>query len=437
MIGVVMCLVALLALSRILSVTSGQRIERGKEAIVGEIAILATSDPEATLDSTPVVGALGLRGGFVDAGRLPNGIDPNWMDAFEEARVHAAATNTRSVAEVRQTDAELLVAVAPSEKGGFVWVGMVVQDPQYLRMWQAIVAVIAASTLLLVVTSFTAVSSVRRGAGDLKGSLASLASDLDAPVARPPLKELAEVADGISDLARALANSERERDSLRTELAHRERLAALGRVVAGVAHEVRNPLAAIKLRLDLAAADPVLSPTYQREFARTSDEIDRLDRLVRDLLLVAGQRRVAVARASLGDLVGERVELLQPWAKERGIELSCRGQANAEVAKEAVARAVDNLIRNAIEASPTGTEVKVEVAKESGQAVVRVEDHGPGVDPARAGELFEPFFTTKSEGTGLGLAISRAIANAHSGALIYHRECDATCFELSLGKALT
>ncbi len=140
---------------------------------------------------------------------------------------------------------------------------------------------------------------------------------------------------------------------------------------------------------------------------------------------------------SLGELVGERVGLLQPWAKERGVALTCSGEANAEVASEAVARAVDNLIRNAVEASPSGTELKVEIAPVKGEAVVRIEDHGPGVDPARAGELFEPFFTTKSEGTGLGLAISRAIANAHSGALIYHREGDATRFELSLGKALT
>jgi signal transduction histidine kinase len=100
-----------------------------------------------------------------------------------------------------------------------------------------------------------------------------------------------------------------------------------------------------------------------------------------------------------------------------------------------VARAIDNLVKNAVEASPAGAEVRVVVENDAGLAMVRVEDEGPGVAPERTRELFEPFFTTKSEGTGLGLAISRSIAASHGGTLTYARAGDRTRFSLSLGKA--
>src|SRR5262249_46654512 len=104
---------------------------------------------------------------------------------------------------------------------------------------------------------------------------------------------------------------------------------------------------------------------------------------------------------------------------------------------DAVSRAVDNLVRNAVEASPAEGTVEVQVLDDDhfAGARVRVLDHGKGVDDARAAELFEPFFTTKLDGTGLGLAISRAIAAAHRGTLTYAREQGVTCFELTFPRA--
>jgi signal transduction histidine kinase len=108
------------------------------------------------------------------------------------------------------------------------------------------------------------------------------------------------------------------------------------------------------------------------------------------------------------------------------------GDGAAEADAESVARAVDNLLRNAVEASPAGGTVALRVAQTADGVEVCVEDRGSGVEPARVSELFEPFFTTKSEGTGLGLAISRAIARAHGGDLTYARSGEVTRFSLSL-----
>jgi signal transduction histidine kinase len=249
-------------------------------------------------------------------------------------------------------------------------------------------------------------------------------------VPRPPVPELADLADHIASLAGALARAHVEEERLGTELAQRDRLAALGRVAAGVAHEVRNPLASIKLRVDLGRLKAGTPPELAAELAKVSDEITRLDRLVADLLVVAGRRRGPREETALGALVEKRAGLLSPWAGERGVRIHVSGDAPMALDADAVARAVDNLVRNAVEASPEGGAVEVLVLDDDRAARVRVLDHGAGVDDARRAELFEPFFTTKPEGTGLGLALSRAIAAAHGGTLTYAREGGRTCFEL-------
>jgi signal transduction histidine kinase len=240
-------------------------------------------------------------------------------------------------------------------------------------------------------------------------------------------------------MARDLLASREATDHLSRALAQKERLAALGRVAAGVAHEVRNPLASIKLRLDLTA-DGELPDGARKAIASASAEIARLDRLVSDLLLVAGNKLGPRRAVDLGSLTQARVEALRPWAAARGVTVRASGDGDADVDSEAVARALDNLLRNAVEASPSGAAVEVRVGHAGDGAapesmLVEIEDHGSGVAPARATELFEPFFTTKAEGTGLGLAISRAIARAHGGDVTYARAGAVTRFSLALPRA--
>jgi signal transduction histidine kinase len=104
---------------------------------------------------------------------------------------------------------------------------------------------------------------------------------------------------------------------------------------------------------------------------------------------------------------------------------------------DALTRAVDNLLRNAVEASPRGASVRARAGEtvQEGPAscFVQITDRGAGVPADRAAELFEPFFTTKADGTGLGLALARAVATAHKGTLTYMRDRDVTRFTLTLG----
>jgi signal transduction histidine kinase len=283
-----------------------------------------------------------------------------------------------------------------------------------------------------VATTAYAIVTVNRGAAALRGTLSALATDLSAPIPRPKLRELSDVADGIGRLAENLKRARAEEERLHQELAKQQRLAALGRVVAGVAHEVRNPLASIKLRLDLAAAAGALPALAEKAVANASSEITRLDRLVADLLVVAGRAIGPRETTSLGSLVRSRADTLAPWSTERGVIVDVLGDATASVHADSIARAIDNLLRNAVEASPSGGRVVIRIGPRERGVSVRIEDQGGGVPSGRVTELFEPFFTTKSEGTGLGLAISRAIARQHDGDVVYAREGAVTCFDLTV-----
>jgi signal transduction histidine kinase len=285
---------------------------------------------------------------------------------------------------------------------------------------------------VLVATTVRAAAVMQRGATELRNALTALSRDLEAPIPRSPLRELSDVADGIAGLVKSLADARREEERLARELSENERLAALGRVAAGVAHEVRNPLASIKLRLDLAGSVTRLPPEVERAIHHATSEIERLDRLVADLLVVAGRSTGPRAPLSLGQLARTRSEALAPWAAERQVEFRVQGEARVLAHADSLGRALDNLLRNAVEASPTRGRVQIEIDALGDVALLAVCDAGEGVAEMRHTELFEPFFTTKPGGTGLGLPLARSIARAHGGDVRYSRARNETRFELEL-----
>jgi signal transduction histidine kinase len=330
--------------------------------------------------------------------------------------------------------APALAAAAPVRGGGFAFATQAVVAGRETRGLRMVVLALALLTLGLVVSALRTLAAVERGVSALRASLAALARDLRTPVARPALRELDEVASGVAALANDLVRAQAQREELTRALADRERLAALGRVAAGVAHEVRNPLAAMKLRADLARASGEATPAVARDLEDIASEIARLDRLVGDLLFVAGRRSGPRQDADLAELVARRVSLLAVWARDKGVDVAAEGTGvRARFDADAVARAVDNLLRNAVEASSGGARVTVRVRERDGVVHVEFEDRGSGVPVEREAELFEPFFTTKPEGTGLGLALARAVASAHGGSLIYARDGGLTRFTLTFG----
>jgi signal transduction histidine kinase len=433
LLGVLTSAISLVALERALLLTEAQRHERARDAMVTELDRLSRLAPSPeSLRQTPTTSYIGLHAGWATGTADFAGLPAAWSRAVADVIGASSISRARVVRERPLGANTLIVAAQPSPTAPTTWVALQLTPSSYLRPWRWIVVVLALATALLVFTAVRGAWVFRKNAGALHATLAALGKDLAAPVPRPTMGELAGIADGIRRLAGDLREARATEARLSVELAQKDRLAALGRVAAGVAHEVRNPLASIKLRLDLTAAAEPLTPTAKLAIEAAAGEIARLDRLVSDLLLVAGQKAGPRRPVELGALVRTRAEALSPWSAARGIDIHVGGSGHTVANPESLARAVDNVLRNAVEASPQAASVEVLVAENDGQVEVRVEDRGQGVEAARAAELFEPFFTTKADGTGLGLAISRAIARAHGGELVYARVGEVTRFSLSL-----
>lgn len=454
----VACGASLTSIAWLARTSSDQRVARAEERVARETDRLLEAPAPEVRPRGMRRGLRTLRSGYLDGAghdRAPGlPLPPAARAARDEAVAESARTGDRAVRSVelrasllrprgpaaRDGDEDgggtLVIAAAPSPAGGHVWAASFVPQARGERLWRLGAALLTLTSLALVGAAVHTVLALRRGASTLDAGLRALARDLAARVERPQVEELAAVSDGITSLAGALQRSQGEGARLQQELARRERLASLGRVVAGVAHEVRNPMASIKLRVDLARRT-VLAPRADlggiaADLSEVSDEVARLDRLVVDLLTVSGRRVGPKREVDLGELVAQRARAAGELGAGRGVRVEPAGRCRASVDVDGLTRAVDNLLRNAVEASPDEAAVRAEVREEDGAAVIRVTDAGPGVPAERAGELFEPFFTTKPEGTGLGLALARAVAEAHGGALRYRRDGGATVFELTL-----
>jgi signal transduction histidine kinase len=197
---------------------------------------------------------------------------------------------------------------------------------------------------------------------------------------------------------------------LERELAERERLAALGRMAATVAHEIKNPLSAIKSIAQVIREDESLRNEYERDLGLIVGETDRLSQSVTQLLSFARKESPAGQPLSVDELVRSVVDLFRANAREQGIVLNAQVKVEAELAGKSVSAlrdALSNLLLNALQATPAGGKVELIAAASDGELVISVQDSGSGVPADLRERIWEPFFTTRQRGTGLGLAIVR------------------------------
>jgi PAS domain S-box-containing protein len=221
---------------------------------------------------------------------------------------------------------------------------------------------------------------------------------------------------------------------LEVERRRAERLAYFQALAGGIAHEIKNPLVAIKTFAQLLPRRRG-DARFLEEFGRiASRDIDRMQRLVdrlRTLSRPAGGPRAPI---DLRAPMIEALELMQPTLDEKGLTTTARlGDTPCVVLGNHLElhELFLNLLLNAHDATPTGGAVEVELARADGQAILTVGDTGPGIAPELLERVFEPFFTTKPRGSGLGLAISAGIAQAHGARLRAHnRAANGAVFAL-------
>ena len=207
-------------------------------------------------------------------------------------------------------------------------------------------------------------------------------------------------------------------ERLRVAVEQAERFAVLGRLAAGLAHEIRNPLGAISGCVELVRETAALTPEERNLLVTAGRDVGRLNQLVTDMLQFARPRPAELMPTDLAALAREVVTMARTSdGPESNVELRVGGDASVVTMADGnqVRQVLWNLVRNAAQASRRGAAVEVEVRGAEHEAEIAVLDRGPGVAPELRGRLFDAFYSGTARGTGLGLAMVKRIADAHGG----------------------
>jgi PAS domain S-box-containing protein len=221
---------------------------------------------------------------------------------------------------------------------------------------------------------------------------------------------------------------EAERVELRNRLVQSDKLAALGRFIAGIAHELNNPLQGVLGHIELLRATGAFPKGLRRDMQRVYREADRAAKIVRNLLVFAGSRRLVRRRTSINAMLSRVLALRAPAFRAANIEVVRRHEDRLpRVSGDPLLlhQALLNIVINAEQAIGAGggrieTETSMHTHKGTPHVLVQIRDNGPGIPPSAMPRLFEPFYTTKEvgKGTGLGLAITYGIVQDHGGQIV-------------------
>ena len=221
----------------------------------------------------------------------------------------------------------------------------------------------------------------------------------------------------------------------RERLIREEKLAAVGRLASGIAHEIRNPVAMISSSLSTASHPETESEIREEMFSIAAQESKRLEHLTSDFLTYARPSHLNRSNVLISDMLLYIIGVTKAHATRRAIEIS--SELSEEISMDLDAPQVEgallNLVLNAIDATPEGGTIKLSAAMDGEMLLIMIENSGSSIPAADLDRIFEPFFTTKPAGTGLGLAIARAAAKAHAGDLwLSSNEDGHVAFSISL-----
>lgn len=216
-------------------------------------------------------------------------------------------------------------------------------------------------------------------------------------------------------------------------LQSKENISVLGELSAGIAHEIRNPLTSIRGIVQLLFSPSGKDASYRDLIL---SEVDRINQIIGELLLLGKQSSTELKDRDLLPLMKQIVTLLNAQAHMTGNEIvldACQDSLVLKCAENKLKQVFINILKNAIEASPKGAEIKVRIRKRKNHAIIRISDNGPGIPAEILNRIGSPFFTTKSGGNGLGIMICRKIIRDHWGTLQFlpHKP-SGTVVEISL-----
>ncbi len=301
-------------------------------------------------------------------------------------------------------------------------------DPGSHRRELLLSALVLTALISIAGTLATGIA-LQRGIGQIKAGLSALESDFSH---RLPVRndELGEISNSINRMAGV-------RQKLEADLRREDRLRMVGRLVAGIAHEIRNPLNSIRLSIELVERRLGSHAVRAEDLHPVVEEVDRLSALLTNLLTFQNTRRPDLRDLPVAPVLLKCVSLVQPQAAARNIEIRAETGASGLDARfdpEHLTQMLMNLLLNAIEAAGQDGTIDVRLEQHEAGAIIEVHDTGPGLTEEQREHLFEAFYTTKAGGTGLGLAVSRELATGMGGGLRYRCDRPGATFEIELDR---
>jgi signal transduction histidine kinase len=313
--------------------------------------------------------------------------------------------------------------------------------PDVLRLSEVSGGVLAVSLLLTLLATQTILRPLRRieetidriVQGNYGGEQSRGAMAKEFAVVETKLNLLGQKFRGAREDASELrSNVGQLLERMATQIDVGARLAAISRLTGGVAHEIKNPLNAIALRLDLLLArletpeeEPIAKEDLVKDIDILSKEVLRLDRVVKTFLDFSRPVEVHLLRLDLAELTREVCVLLTPQAKLAHVNLESEApEQPAEMRGDAdmLRQIILNLVTNAIEAMKDGGKIIVKVSQKAQAVMLDISDTGPGIDPKLRDRVFQLYFTTKTRGSGIGLAMTYRAVQMHNGTIDFASE---------------
>jgi signal transduction histidine kinase len=253
--------------------------------------------------------------------------------------------------------------------------------------------------------------SMQRGFGVIQTGLERLQTDFN--------YRLPDQNHELSTIVHSINTMAESRQKLEADLRREDRLRVMGRVVAGIAHEIRNPLNSIRLTIRVLARRLQGERAADEPIALVTGEIDRLDALLKSLLVFRSDEPQRIREQPLQPILERTLALVKPHAQEHGVTIRVAepSPCTAMVDSDYLQQALMNLLLNAIDASGEKGTVEVSMHRQNGQIEVDVEDSGAGLTAEQRERIFEAFYTTKPGGTGLGLAVTKTLLEKMGGAI--------------------
>ncbi|MCL4440366.1 MAG: ATP-binding protein [Firmicutes bacterium] len=266
----------------------------------------------------------------------------------------------------------------------------------------------AAGALLVIHNLASNVSSIKKGLRAMEKDINRLLPEMSG--------EAGQISAAINRMAAALAEKER----LEVEMQRSEKLASLGRLVTGVAHELRNPIGVVKAAVQVMEKEFPHDQGIKEYAAVIKEQVDRQNKVIQELLDFGRPSEASFSDLCISTVLEKVLTFTSPMLRQNSIHLNIHlesGLPKIMADASRIKQVFVNMILNAIQAMPDGGNLEIRTYLYNGLICTEFMDSGLGIDPEELSRIFDPFYTTKDSGTGLGLSISHQIIKSHSGTI--------------------